>query len=66
MKWNKDVYGNIFVRKRKLVNELKKVQKILEFRSSHSLLKWGSELKFDIEEALAHEELLWFQKSRVD
>lgn len=30
-KWKKDIYGNIFARKRKLVNEVKKVQKILEF-----------------------------------
>ncbi|PPE01476.1 hypothetical protein GOBAR_DD01506 [Gossypium barbadense] len=28
--WNKQVYGNIFVRKRKLISELERVQKVLE------------------------------------
>lgn len=29
-------------------------------------MKWELELKYDIEEVLAHEELLWFQKLKVE
>lgn len=36
------------------------MQKILEFQSSYALMKRKSKFKFDIEEFLAHEELLWF------
>lgn len=48
------------------MNELKKIQRILEFQSSPTLLKWESKLKYDIEEVLAHEGILWFQKSKAE
>lgn len=34
---NKQVYGNIFEKKRKLIAELKKIQKVLEFQTTQSL-----------------------------
>lgn len=59
------MYGNIFVRKRKLLSKLEHVQKILDVHESSSLAKRELELRQEIEELLFHEELLWFQKSRL-
>lgn len=62
--WNKKVYGNIFECKRRLTGELKRVQRILDYRFSHSLHKRDIDLRQELEEVLHHEELLWIQKSR--
>lgn len=64
--WNKKVYGNIFQRKRKLVGELKRVQKVLYFRFLTMLQERETTLRHEIEEVLSHEELLWFQKSKAE
>lgn len=64
--WNKKVYGNIFYHKRRLIGELKKVQKIVDYRFLQSLHKRDIKLCQELEEVLYHEELLWFQKSRFN
>ncbi|PPD98080.1 hypothetical protein GOBAR_DD04896 [Gossypium barbadense] len=42
--WNKQVYGDIFVRKRKLISKLERVHKVFEVRSSQSFHRWEYEL----------------------
>ncbi|KAG4214533.1 hypothetical protein ERO13_A01G127601v2 [Gossypium hirsutum] len=63
-RWNKNVYGNIFARKKKLVYKLERVQRILDMCFSLRLRSREIEIRQDLEEVLGHEELLWFQKSR--
>lgn len=55
--------GNIFERKKRLIDELKKIQRILDFRFSPKLQDRENTLRQEIEEILWHEELLWCQKS---
>lgn len=62
--WNKRVFGNIFVRKRKLISELKQVQHILDLRDSPKLRKREVEVRMEVEDTLKHDELLWLQKSQ--
>lgn len=64
--WNKRVYGIIFVRKRRLISDLERVQKVLEVLYSQTLHRLEYELSQEVEEVLAHEELLWFQKFRAE
>jgi hypothetical protein len=63
--WNRDVFGNIFVRKKYLLRQLCRIEREMACR-------WSQELEFDqrlvwkeYEECIANEELLWFQKSRT-
>ncbi|XP_017628994.1 uncharacterized protein LOC108471970 [Gossypium arboreum] len=62
--WNK-VYGNIYTRKKDLVSELSRVQRILEVRRSSHLVSSEAKIRGEIDDLLNHEELLWFQKSRT-
>lgn len=62
--WNKNVYGNIVVRKKELIRELEHIQRILEFRSSLQLCSRETEIWKEIDIVLKHEEVLWFQKFR--
>ncbi|KAA3466548.1 putative Transposon TX1 [Gossypium australe] len=65
-RWNKNVYGNIFARKKKLVYKLERVQRILDMCFSSRLHSREIEIRQDLEEVLRHEEILWFQKSRPE
>lgn len=49
-----------------MIAELKRVQKVLNYRFSQKLHNREAELRIDLEEVLSHEELLWFQKSRAE
>jgi len=64
--WNKNVFGNIFVRKRKLLNRLEGVQRALERRWSERLVNVEREIKEELEKGMGQEEILWFQKSRKE
>lgn len=64
--WNKDIYGHINVRKRKLVHELNKTQKEIEQVTLEVLVSKELRIREELEEVLNHEELLWKQKSRCD
>ncbi|KAG6417983.1 hypothetical protein SASPL_120180 [Salvia splendens] len=64
--WNKEVFGNIFRQKNRLLSRLAGVQKILEFRGLHRLLALEVELERDLDLVLQQEESLWHQKSRSD
>ncbi|KAG8482487.1 hypothetical protein CXB51_024233 [Gossypium anomalum] len=62
---NKRAYGNIFKLKRQLISKFKRVQRILELRNSVRLRNCELKLIQDIDEVLKHEQILWFQKSKM-
>lgn len=63
-KWNKEVFGNIHVRKEKVVSDLKAVQDLLEVVQTDDLLMKEDTLLKEFDVLLHQEETLWFQKSR--
>jgi len=62
--FNKEVFGNIFRKKREYEARLQGIQKTLERVDSASLLILQQKLLKEYEEVLFQEETLWFQKSR--
>lgn len=56
----------MFARKRELIMELKRVQRILEFRQLTRLNVREAELQREIDDLLKHEENIWCQKSRAE
>lgn len=65
-KWNFDVFGNIFQKKRVLILRLRGIQRRLEMYSSQKLVDLEKELRAKLEDVLDNEELLWKQNSRID
>ncbi|KAG7567714.1 Ribonuclease H domain [Arabidopsis thaliana x Arabidopsis arenosa] len=63
-KWNKEVFGDIHVRKEKLVAEIKEVQDLLDVLQSDELLAKEEQLLKSFDTVLEQEETLWYQKSR--
>lgn len=64
--WNRDIFHNIFRKKLQLWARLEGVQKLLAKRRLHHLIEKEKELRKEMELVLYQEELLWFQKSRLD
>lgn len=64
IKFNKDVFGNIFANKRRLESRLLGIQRVLERVDSAYLTKLQKELSAKYEHTLFQEKALWFQKSR--
>ena len=64
--WNKDHFGNIFHKKKRLMARLYGVQKALANNPSPDLINLESHLQKDLEEVLDHERDLWLLKSRVN
>jgi hypothetical protein len=64
MVFNKEVFGNIFRRKKRIESRLKGIQNYLERVDSyiHTLLE--KELQQEYNHILFQEEMLWYQKSR--
>lgn len=63
-RWNRDVFGNIFRKKRKLKKQIESIEIILGRRSSTDLVEKCRSLRKKLEAVLLQEEILWFQKSR--
>lgn len=63
--WNKNVFGNIFRKKRWTLARIKGVQDSQSKNFSHNLISLEKDLVADYNNILAQEELLWFQKSRA-
>lgn len=61
--FNKEVFGNIFRRKREIERRLKGVQHSLERVDSVRLVMLEHQLQRDYDQILFQEELLWYQKS---
>ncbi|XP_052290822.1 uncharacterized protein LOC127900258 [Citrus sinensis] len=66
MEWNRQHFGNIFWRKRRLLARLGGIQRALEKYTSQGLLELELKLKTELEEVLIQEEIFWLQKSRKD
>lgn len=64
IRWNRDVFGRIEGRKRRLLNRLNGIQRSMEHRSNLFLVKLEKELEEELLCTLRQEEVLWFQKSR--
>ncbi|GAU48983.1 hypothetical protein TSUD_245740 [Trifolium subterraneum] len=62
--FNKEVFGNIFARKKEVEARLQGIQRALENIDSANLLRLQKELLTSYENILFQEEALWFQKSR--
>ncbi|XP_019459941.1 PREDICTED: uncharacterized protein LOC109359701 [Lupinus angustifolius] len=62
--FNKNIFGNIFRRKRRLEARIREIQLSLETCDSHTLVTLEAQLRRDYNKALRQEEMLWFQKSR--
>ncbi|XVE65588.1 hypothetical protein DITRI_Ditri08aG0012200 [Diplodiscus trichospermus] len=62
-KWNIDVFGNIFKKKRVLLARLNGIQKAMERYSSKKLKKLDQELRKELDEIMLQEEVFWNQKS---
>lgn len=63
-KWNREVFGDINMRKERLVKEIKEVQDLLNVVQSDNLLATEAQLLKNFELLLEQEETLWYQKSR--
>ena len=64
--WNRDIFGNIFQQKKRLLARIAGVQKALSTNKNHGLIKLETHLRRDLDEILEREEILWYQKSRID
>ncbi|XP_074314404.1 uncharacterized protein LOC141649619 [Silene latifolia] len=64
--WNEEVFENIFRQKRELLARIEGCQKALSLRRNSYLIKHEAQLRKKLDEVLESEELLWYQKSRVD
>ncbi|KAL7260635.1 hypothetical protein ACSBR1_006322 [Camellia fascicularis] len=63
-KWNREVFDNIFKKKRHLLARIEGIQKALTDNFSHSLFTLEKNLITQFNNVLLQEEMLWFQKSR--
>ena len=64
--WKLNHFGNIFVKKRRLMARLNGYQKALAARPSPILVNLEKSLKCDLNEVLNQEQELWALKSRVN
>ena len=64
--WNRDVFRNIFQRKRRLMARINGIQATLEKYSSRSLMRLEARLRNELEMMMSQEEILWLQKSQKD
>jgi hypothetical protein len=62
--FNKEVFGNIFARKKEVEARLRGIQRALENIDSANLIRLQKELLASYEDIMFQEETLWFQKSR--
>lgn len=63
-KWNREVFGDIFSRKKALIRQLEHLDNQIVANPSHELESLKRIVWHEYEQVLRQEELLWFQKSR--
>ena len=64
--WNKEHFGNIFAKKKRIKARLNGIQKVVGVRPSSFLLELEKELLGELDTILRQEEELWALKSRVN
>lgn len=62
--WNKNTFGNIFIRKREILRRLNGISRALARGPNDFLENVQSQLWDEYEAMVVREEILWFQKSR--
>lgn len=65
-KWNKEVFGNVFQKKRKLLARLEGIQRKMAIRPSEFLINLERDLRKQYQEILLNERELWLLKSRTN
>ncbi|CAL1381633.1 unnamed protein product [Linum trigynum] len=63
-RWNKEVFGNIFLRKAKLSAKLARLEIQNENSATEASLRREGQAREELEQTLWQEELLWLQKAR--
>ncbi|KAH9617315.1 hypothetical protein KSS87_016189 [Heliosperma pusillum] len=63
--WNHTVFGNIFLKK-SLKARIEGCQKKLSLRQDRGLIKLEAKLRKEFDDVLEQEEILWYQKSRME
>ncbi|KAL8137685.1 hypothetical protein V2J09_003686 [Rumex salicifolius] len=63
--WNREIFGNIFKRKRPCYSRTVGVQRRLEVAPSMVLIKLERRLRIELSGILEQEQTLWWQKSRA-
>lgn len=63
-RWNKEVFGNIFVKNKRLMCKLDQLNRRMSFVHSNYLVDKMQEVWSKYEEVLIQEEVFWFQKAR--
>ncbi|OMO88470.1 reverse transcriptase [Corchorus capsularis] len=64
--WNKNVFGNVFHKKNRLLARIKGAQLALANNPSQFLIDLEKQLQTDFIDILRQEETLWAMKSRID
>ena len=65
-KWNKEIFGNVFLRKKKILNRLLGIQKALAYRPSSFLIDLQEQVTEEYNQILILEEEMWAMKSRTN
>ncbi|KAL8152037.1 hypothetical protein V2J09_021845 [Rumex salicifolius] len=63
-KWNREVFGNNHLRKKKLIHRLQGIAKGWKKHASDHLLRLQRDLHAQLEKVLEEEEMLWYQKAK--
>ncbi|GLT51810.1 hypothetical protein SLA2020_251920 [Shorea laevis] len=66
LQWNRNVFGNLFHRKRHLRGRLEGIQNSIHYHNSQFLQNLEIQLLQEYHQVLHAEELFWCQKSRAD
>ncbi|XP_074266591.1 uncharacterized protein LOC141589867 [Silene latifolia] len=64
--WNSEVFGDIFKQKRTLMARIEGFQLDLSLARRSNLIKLEAHLRKEIDDILARQEILWYQKSRLE
>lgn len=65
-KWNRETFGNVFKRKRRLLGRIIGIQKAIETTPRTSLFELEARLVREYNLTLLQEDMVWFQKSRTN
>jgi len=66
IKWNREVFGNLFYRKKQLWSRIEGIQQKLAHEQNRFLITLESRLRKELDEVLDQIEILWFQKARTE
>ena len=64
-RWNRDVFGNLFFRKRQLWARIDGIQRALSSGGPQYLRKLEHKLRAELDHTLDQIDMLWYQKARV-